>query len=173
MEKTKTMLKTLKAVKNAIQLHFNRPLVILVEKTNKCAEMPRKMHDNDAGFDVEAISQKYLKEFDCWEYGTGLKLFIPHGYYIEFKPRSSIFQTGLIATSSGVIDEGYHDEVKFHFYEFSKTCKLHPYSGLNRDRIGQFILHPYTNNVVFKLVDKLPMDEHDRKGGFGSTNINK
>lgn len=164
------MINLLKTVKNAILRRFNRPLVVLVEKTNKFAEMPRKMHDNDAGFDVEAISQKYLKEFDCWEYGTGLKLFIPHGYYIEFKPRSSIFQTGLIATSTGVIDEGYHDEVKFHFYEFNKTCKLHPYSVLNRDRIGQFIIHPYTNNVVFKLVDKLPADANDRKGGLGSTN---
>ena len=164
------MLEHLKTLLNSFLCRFNRPLVVLVEKSSMAAELPKKAHENDAGFDVCATSQQWLNEYNCWEYGTGLKLYIPHGYYIEFKPRSSIFQTGLIATSSGVIDEGYHDEVKFHFYEFSKTCKLHPYSVLNRDRIGQFIFHPYTNNVVFKLVDKLPADENDRKGGFGSTN---
>lgn len=164
----------LKAVKNAILLHFNRPLVILVEKTNETAKLPCKMHDNDAGFDVYANSIRWLKDYNCWEYGLGIKLFIPNGYYIELKPRSSIFKTGFIATSSGVIDEGYHGEVMFHFYEFNPTNKLHPYTICNdSNRIGQFILHPYTNNVVFKLVDKLPMDEHDRKGGFGSTNTNK
>ena len=57
------MLEHLKTLLNSFLRRFNRPLVILVEKTNRCAEMPRKMHDNDAGFDVEAISQKYLKEF--------------------------------------------------------------------------------------------------------------
>ena len=165
------MFNLLKTAKNAILRRFNRPLVVLVEKSSLAAELPKKAHENDAGFDVCATSQQWLNEYNCWEYGTGLKLYIPHGYYIEFKPRSSCFKTGMIATSSGVIDEGYHDEVKFHFYEFNETNKTHPYTILkDSNRIGQFIFHPYTNNVVFKLVDKLPADANDRNGGFGSTN---
>lgn len=162
------------SIKNAIKsilTQKDKPVVILYEEAEQTAERPRKMHTGDAGFDVWATSVKWNKEFDCWEYSIGLKFNIPKGYYLQLTPRSSLFKTGLVmASSMGIIDRNFHGIVKAMFYEHSRTNRLHPYGKM--ERIGQLIIHPHTENVIFKKVDKLPTDPDDRKGGLGSTGRN-
>ena len=159
----------MKKIFNFIKRIFSRKVTIYVA-TNPFSHcpLPSRQHKHDAGFDIYAASLQFDKLTNCWIYNTGLMLSIPKGCYLELAPRSSIYKTGLImAHSHGVIDCTYHGEVKVFFRENAPTSCLHPYKV--GDRIGQFIIHPYTENVEFVAVDKLPADDDDRKGGFGST----
>ena len=168
------MIEHLKALLKSFLRHEKKTTVILYTFATETARSenrrPLQMHTGDAGFDVYADNLKFNKDYDVWEYGIGLRFSIPKGYYLEFKPRSSTFKTGLILSNcTGTIDRGYHGQVMAHFYEHSRTQRLHPYKI--GERIGQLVVHPYTENIVFKYVDELPFDEDDRKGGFGSTGM--
>lgn len=83
---------------------------------------------------------------------------------IDFRPRSSIFKTGLILSNcSGTIDELYRDEVCAFFYEIIPGKEKYKVG----DRIGQIKLG-FTLPIEFEVVDELDM-EHNRGGGFGSS----
>jgi len=76
-------------------------------------ELPLKAHPTDACADLVAtditFDQKYV------EYGTGLKMLPPDGYFGVIFPRSSISNYDLVlANSVGIIDE-YTGEWKIRF----------------------------------------------------------
>ena len=148
-------------------------VTILFKKLVPEAKAPARAHDGDAGWDVTAVEA--WSEHNCDEnnciicYRTGLAFAIPKGYWIDVRPRSSVFHTGLIMSNScGVVDSGYRSEVMAVFY-----C----IPGYNRDeysrgdRIAQLIVQPaLTTDVEFVEVDELPPSDDGRgEGGFGST----
>lgn len=76
-------------------------------KLSDGAVMPTYAKPGDAGMDLTAISEKVIvnEKFGYIEYGTGISLEIPEGYFIDIRPRSSISETGLfLANAPGTID---------------------------------------------------------------------
>lgn len=83
---------------------------------------------------------------------------------LDFRPRSSIYKTGLILSNcEGTIDELYRGEVSAYFYE---VVPNKPKYNIG-DRIGQIKLG-FTLPISFKEGD---IDENTERGsnGFGST----
>lgn len=164
-------------------------LVIKIKKLDEKAVIPTYAHATDAGMDLTAISKEV--ENGIVTYGTGLAFDIPEGYVGLIFPRSSIYKTDLTLTNCvGVIDSGYHGEVKFKFRfnvdesnveEFVENCDYNSYSGIMHtkhasmmfesyevgDRIGQIIIMPYPK-VTYEVTDEFEETERG-EGGFGST----
>lgn len=138
---------------------------IQIKKLDAKAIVPQYATKLDAGMDLTAISKTIVDENDHGyiEYGIGLAMAIPEGFYGEIVPRSSISKTGMIlANAPGTIDAGYRGEIKLRF-KAVKNSKQYEIG----DRIAQIIIKEFPK-VEFEEVENL--EETDRgEGGFGST----
>lgn len=135
-------------------------------KLSDGAVMPKYAKPGDAGMDLTAISEKIIikEDFGYIEYGTGISLEIPEGYFLDIRPRSSISETGLfLANAPGTIDSQYRGELKCRFKWIPDTKKYEI-----GDRIAQIILLPYPK-IEWEEVNELQPTERG-EGGFGSTN---
>lgn len=75
------------------------------------AEIPRRAHDSDTGYDLKMIDIHKITG-DTIFFKTGIAIQPPRGYYFEIVPRSSISKLPLMLSNSiGVIDEHYTGEV--------------------------------------------------------------
>lgn len=157
------------------------------KKLNDLAKKPEKKHDKDFCYDVYATSCRN-PEPGLWEYGIGLAFeidrcdcnaHVEYGYpgldklieskevsvSIDFRPRSSVKDTGLILSNcEGTVDEIYRGEVVAYFYEVLPGKQKYKVG----DRIGQIKLG-ITIPMDFEEVDELNMDTERGTGGFGST----
>lgn len=137
------------------------------------AIIPSYAKEGDAGMDLTATS-KFIDDYGCITYGTGIAVAIPEGYVGLLFPRSSVSKNAQsLSNSVGVIDSGYRGEILFKFrptlrYNTSDMSNMTILSEYKiGERIGQLIVLPYPK-VVFKEVSHL--SESDRgDGGFGST----
>lgn len=139
---------------------------VKIKKLHNSAVIPKKAHDQDAGFDLTAISKDTVDEevYEFHEYDTGIALEIPRGYVGLVYPRSSISKTGhILANSTGIIDSNYRGSIKVRF----KTIPDHT-EYIPGDRIAQLIIMPYPE-IEFEEVDELE-NTNRGSGAFGSTN---
>ena len=80
-------------------------------KTHPDAVAPIRAHDDDAGFDLVAVS--VWRVDDLFIYDTGIALEIPRGYFGGVHARSSIFLTGMEKCGGvTIVDSGYRGPVK-------------------------------------------------------------
>lgn len=94
----------------------------------------------------------------------GIAIELPAGYEALVRPRGSLFaKTGLIFTSSGVIDEGFKgdNDEWFTTYRATRDVKL----GFN-DRVAQFRIFKKQPELEFEEVAQLG---NPNRGGLGST----
>ena len=127
------------------------------------AQIPKKVIDTDACYDVVAISKRDWGDGRI-HYGLGFALEIPENTQLDLRPRSSIHKTGLILSNCiGTGDEEYRGEYQAFFYHVIPT--LPPYNV--GDRILQIQLKT-REDVVFEITDELSETKRDIKG-FGST----
>ena len=129
--------------------------------------IPRKVHDQDAGYDVRAaISEAVLLEPGEWEIiPAGFRIDLPIGFEAQIRSRSGLVAKHgiLVLNSPGTIDCGYPDVVGVILFNGGEdSFTVHP-----GDRIAQMVICklPW---VELKIVDKIH-PKRDRKGGFGST----
>lgn len=145
---------------------------IKIKRLCQEAQMPKRAHKTDAGFDLVATSKK--QEGGAMVYGTGIALEIPEGYVGLLFPRSSISRTDLVLTNCvGVIDAGYRGEVMFKF-KIQANFKEH--LGTTRDncqlydvgdRIGQLIIVKLPDVAI---IETGTLSDSERgTGGYGST----
>ena len=147
---------------------------VRIKKLQENAVMPRKAHDDDAGFDLVATSREF-GDNGCVIYGTGLAFEIPQGYVGLVFPRSSIANRDIVLSNSvGVIDSGYRGEVMMKFkppylFDVSKfgLSSMRVYEI--GERIGQIIIIPYPQ-VEFIVTESLSVTERGT-GGYGSTGL--
>lgn len=136
---------------------------VRIKKTKFNAIMPKKAHDDDAGWDLYAISAE-RDEYNNMVYGTGWAFEIPKGYVGLLFPRSSISKKDLFLTNSvGVIDSGYRGEVMLKFKMTGDSLRDYEIG----ERIGQIIIIPYPE-LSFVVSDELS-DTDRGVGGYGST----
>jgi len=139
---------------------------IKIKKMKRYAQLPKKMHESDAGFDLIA-NNVVEKDKNIISYGLGVALEIPAGYVGLIFPRSSIGKTCLhLCNGVAVIDSGYRGEIKAEF-RIDRESKLRKYKV--GERICQIIILPYPI-VSFIEAKKLSTSDRGEKG-FGSTGI--
>lgn len=158
---------------------------VYIELCRAGAVMPKYANPGDAGMDVYAAEDIFIKPGETVIVKTGLKLAIPEGYEIQVRPRSGVsFKTPLrLSNSPGTIDSGYRDELGIIMSNTSETCssnmeKIIPmdssgnqkgtYKIKQGDRIAQIVLQEVPR-IVFKKVESVAEIGENRGGGFGST----
>jgi dUTP pyrophosphatase len=94
------------------------------KKFHKDAQIPKRAHKPDAGFDLTCTS---IKDTDKYiQYGTGIGMHIPVGYVGLIFPRSSITKKDLMLKNSvGVIDSGYLGEISFRFWKLNHNKQVY------------------------------------------------
>ena len=159
------------------------------KKLRENAKLPTKAHDDDFCYDVYACDCKkvapgvykyplgFAVQIDDDE-DVGLAHFGEHvetGDYkfsgwedtilsIDFRPRSSIWRTGMVLCNScGTVDRGYTGEISAFFYHVMPNMpKYEPGERVAQMKIG------FTVPIEFIEVDELEETERG-DGGFGST----
>ena len=152
------------------------------KKLRDNAKLPTKVHDEDFCYDVYACDCEEVSP-GVYKYPLGFALQIDQDesfclkewdkelldkliLSIDFRPRSSIFKTGMVlCNSEGTVDHGYIGEICAFFYHVMPNMpKYEPGDRVAQMKIG------FTLPIEFEEVEEL--EETDRKdGGFGSTGL--
>ncbi|MCX8130802.1 MAG: dUTP diphosphatase [Clostridia bacterium] len=158
---------------------------VFIEICREGAVLPSYAKPGDAGMDVCAAEDVYIKPGETVIIPTGIKLAIPDGYEIQVRPRSGIsLKTPLrITNSPGTIDSGYRDELGIIMSNTSEVLnssseemisidekgnKRGTYKIKKGDRVAQIVLQ-VVPKMKFTVVDSVRDIGNDRGGGFGST----
>ncbi|PID28021.1 MAG: dUTP diphosphatase [Candidatus Cloacimonadota bacterium] len=140
-----------------------------IKKTHPKAEIPRKMSELAAGYDIYACLEEeiLIKSGRLALIPSGFALSLPPGYEAQIRPRSGLaakYQIGVL-NSPGTVDADYRGEVKIILFNFGEE----DFIVRHGDRIAQIVIAKH-ENAEFNLRDEL--DETVRNtGGFGSTEI--
>jgi len=154
---------------------------------------PVYKNKGDAGADIYNKEPIFVAPGQTILVGTGLKVAIPEGYFIDMRPRSGISAKTMLrlANSPGTIDSGYRDEMgiiiqnlgfsnvwvdfvitidgKIERYENSMF--LFPtYLIPAGTRLAQILLLK-VEKMDFVEVDDVGVIGENRGGGFGSTGL--
>jgi dUTP pyrophosphatase len=157
--------KLVESLDGSLPVNIVGPVSVKFKRLTKDAVTPGFAKFADAGADIVATTKSESK--DTIEYGTGLAVEIPEGYFGLLTPRSSVVkQEMFLANSVGIIDSGYRGELKFVFRKTrdERVCRKTYNIG---DRIGQLVILPLPK-IEFVEVDELSESERGA-GGYGST----
>lgn len=135
---------------------------VKIKRLSEKAVIPTYAREGDAGMDLTVTSvKKYLFRV---EYGFGIAIQPPRGYFVDIRPRSSVWKTRMILSNGcGTGDSGYTGEYKAVFWKipfFSKPYKI-------GERAVQIIIKRF-EKVDFTEVNELSVTERG-EGGYGST----
>ena len=127
--------------------------------------LPKYAKKGDAGMDICASEDVWLKPFNRALIPTGIYLEIPDGYECQIRSRSGMaIKKGIsVLNSPGTIDSGYRGEIKV----ILKNHCFHSWTINKGDKIAQMVFAPVTV-AEFVEVDELTNSERG-DGGFGST----
>lgn len=141
--------------------------IIKVSKVDSRAVLPKKAHDDDAGFDLTIIEKLKDVGSDTALYRTGLKFqFFEPRYYLGLYARSSLVKSGYIITNSvGIIDPNFLGEVLVCLTKVDPNAK----DIECPIKVAQLIPHKI-EDFKMKIVELSEFEDTERgTGGFGST----
>lgn len=136
-----------------------------IKKLSENAKLPEYAHLTDAGADIFALEDTYLKPNETKLVKTGIAVAIPIGYEIQIRPRSGLsLKTPLrVANAPGTIDTDYRGEVCVIMWNSgNEAVKIE--AG---DKIAQMVINEVPM-IKWKEVTELSSTERGA-GGFGST----
>ena len=156
---------------------------VKIKKINENAKLPKQSKEGDFCYDVWATSEEEIAP-NVWRYGLGFKYEIERpqpttmftgatvldecNLSIGFRPRSSIWKTGMLLSNSiGTLDEFYRGEAMAVFYHVMPNMERYHVG----DRIGQIYLD-VAPKVEFEFVEEINENTERGEGGFGSTGKN-
>ena len=126
------------------------------------AKMPTRAHSFDAGLDLYAIEDGYIRCNQNHTFNTGVHVQIPEGYVGFIKSKSGLMVKHGILTD-GTIDAHYTGPIKVCL--FNHGCSK--YEVKAGDKIAQLVIHKIELPEL-EQVDSL--EDTDRgDDGFGST----
>jgi dUTP pyrophosphatase len=126
------------------------------------AKMPTRAHTFDAGLDLYAMEDGYIRANQSRTFDTGVHVQIPECCVGFIKSKSGLMVNHGI-TTDGTIDCGYTGSIKVKLFNHGGS----KYEVKAGDKIAQLVIVPCLLPTL-ELVDSL--DETDRgAGGFGST----
>jgi dUTP pyrophosphatase len=137
---------------------------IIIERKDKNIELPRSIHEDDAGFDISSSEEITIKPKEKVIVKTGLKMIIPKGYVGLIWDRSGLAAKHSIHTLAGVIDSGYRGEVGIVMINLSeKEFKIE-----KNMRIAQMLIQKI-EKPIFEEVNSINDETKRGEGGFGSS----
>lgn len=133
---------------------------ITVEITGKPENLV-KPREGDVGWDVIAETEP-IHQDGFVEYGTGIHLSIPEGWFAAVYPRSSIsIKAMALCNAVAVIDPSYRGEIRLRFRDLGGRLYK------KGDKIAQIVFQKYTTP---RVVTRKKLGQTVRgAGGFGST----
>lgn len=143
---------------------------IKIKKLNDNAIMPKKGHEDDAGFDLYACIPDpiVISPHKTVLIGTGISMELPKGTFGAVFARSGLATKSDLAPANkvGVVDSPYRGEVMVALHNHGEEYR----EVSNGERIAQLVVMPY---VMAEMVwtDELS-DTNRGSGGFGSTGMN-
>ncbi len=144
---------------------MNKNIEIEIELMSSSANVPSKKHESDIGYDISSAENIVIYSNEVTLVKTGIAISLPAQCAGFVLPRSGLSTKHKITliNSPGLIDPGYTGELLVPLINHSTE----EYEIKIGDRIAQLVLIN-TNQVEFKIVDKMP-DTERNSGGFGST----
>ena len=141
---------------------------IKLKKTHPDATLPVANNDDvgtgDTGFDLTAVEDVQIREFDSAVVPVGLTLAdITPGYWIKIEPRSGLGFKHSIQPHLGVIDNGYRGDLGVKLYKFNEGH----HKVKKGDKIAQLVVYKL-NQPVFEFTDEVTDTSRGDKG-FGSS----
>ena len=131
-------------------------------KLDEGTKMPTRQHKWDAGLDLYALEDGYIRCNQSRTFNTGVHVQIPEGCVGFIKSRSGLMVNHGIVTD-GTIDAHYTGPIKVCLFNHG-TSRYEVKAG---DKIAQLVICPCVLPQL-ELVDSL--EETDRgNAGFGST----
>ena len=127
---------------------------------------PKYETPQSAGADVRSKIDTVVPAHERALIPTGMFVAIPEGYEIQVRPRSGLaLKKGItVLNTPGTVDADYRNEIGVILFNTSDE----DFKVEAGDRIAQIVLNK-VEQINWVEVDEL--DETDRNGGFGSTNI--
>jgi dUTP pyrophosphatase len=137
------------------------------EKMHPEAIIPKKEHEDDAGYDIYAFDSIHISPMGQALISTQVKMHMPPGVYGRIASRSGLSAKSGIEVGAGVIDRGYRGDIKVLLRNFSDKV----YSVSKGDKIAQLILTPYLSVPVKEVPSLNDIFGNTARGinGFGST----
>lgn len=137
----------------------------LVYRTCPEAILPSKTRMSDVGYDISIIRKvKDLTNLVAL-YDTGLKIRVPHGYYTEIVPRSSLSKSGYImANSVGIIDRSYNGNLYVALAKVDESTEEIKFPF----RCCQLVFRKQYHMMIRETKEDLEATARG-EGGFGST----
>jgi dUTP pyrophosphatase len=142
------------------------PLKVGIRRLDPALPLPSYAHEGDAGIDLYAATDAFLKPGERAAIPTGVAVAIPEGYAGFVQPRSGLaLRKGLgLVNSPGLIDSGYRGEIKVAVINLDPDEPIEIRRG---DKVAQLVVAPVAQ-VEFVEHEHLP-DSGRGPGGFGST----
>jgi len=144
---------------------LNKNIDINIVLHNKNAQLPKKQHDIDIGYDLYSCKEYELQSSKVTLVETGISIELPLDVGGFVLPRSGLATKHSITSinSPGLIDPGYTGEIKVPLINHSDETYILKIG----ERFAQLVLIE-VGNASFNIVDNLNKSIRADKG-FGST----
>ena len=151
-----------------LKSYSNEKRVVIFKKIQEKAMYPTRATKFSSGIDLYAFYDVIILPGKCMLIDVGLSVFIPDGYELQIRPRSSLSLKGLF-TMFGTIDSDY----------VGMSLGVIVFNSLKEDfkinagtRLAQAVIASINNSIVLDSELSLICESsEERKGGFGSTGI--
>lgn len=146
------------------------PLHVQIKKLRETAQIPTRMSESAAGYDLYADipgpGKIFLDKCRTKLIPTGIAIaFDSNDVEAQIRIRSSLSKNALLlANGVGTVDADYRGELFIAIYNGSENF----YVIETGDRIAQLIFSPIIHPASFEVVEELPPSLRG-EGGFGST----
>ena len=127
--------------------------------------IPKKQHQSDAGFDLEANADIRIPVGSWTLVPTGTRLQIPEGYVGKVCSRSGLaLKHGVaVLNAPGIVDAGYQGDVGVVLINHG----VEPFEVKSGDRIAQLLIEKLPEVTISS--GNIESGSERGEGGFGST----
>lgn len=127
--------------------------------------IPKKQHQADAGFDLEASADIRIPVGSWTLVPTGTRLQIPEGYVGKVCSRSGLaLKHGVaVLNAPGIVDAGYQGDIGVVLINHG----IEPFEVKRGERIAQLLIEKLPEITIISGDIQSPSDRGE--GGFGST----
>lgn len=119
--------------------------------------------EDDQGWDIKSIQNKYIGPGATVLVRTGLYLELEPNCYADVRPRSGLSSKGILC-HLGLVDSGYRGEIKVCLTNLTSL----PHLVRDGDRIAQLVFGQEIN-IRPNKVDEIDEDTKRGSKGFGSS----
>ena len=141
-------------------------MILRVRRLDPAAELPRRAHDDDAGYDLCALEGCLLGPGERARVRTGIALELPPGHAGLVLPRSGLAAAHGVAlvNAPGLIDAGYRGELCVLLLNTDRRSTFAVEPGM---RVAQLVVTPVAAPAVVEAEELATSVRGD--GGFGSS----